>query len=322
MTYLEIEPARAKLRDPSDMWGSTLYVAEEKMNGWRYLMHLDGRAPRVYMTGRRVSQETGFLSEKGEQVPMLWPEWKGEYTVIDGEVMPPEGANFRDIAGIMNADIESAQKRIEVIGPPRYFAFDILYHQGEDIRDMMLIERRKILQRVVEQLNHPLINCILQMPPERARYEEIVARGGEGVVLKDISASYGDGWTKVKKFFTLDVIITGFTEARKGRTGKYLGQIGAAVVSVYTSTGELVEVAQVSGMTDDVRAAMSANRQDWIGQVIEIEAQEWGKDRLLHPRYARPRPDLGRQVCTFSKMMQDLGREEKPWVDPRQLSLL
>lgn len=323
MSYWEIDPARAKTREPE--WGSVMYVAEEKLDGWRYLMHLDGQFKRPYLTGRRISKETGFLSEKGDQVPMLWPEWKFGYTVLDGEIMPPEGADFRDIAGIMNSDVQTAQERIQVIGPPRYYVFDVLFHNGDDLRDASLFERRIVLEKLIPLLNHPLITIVPRIENTREAYEQIVQRGGEGVILKDISSPYGEGWTKVKRYSTLDVIISGFTEAKHGRTGKYVGLIGAAIVSVYNSMGELLEVGQVSGMTDELRVEMSQNRDAWIGQVIEIRAQEWAKDRLRHPRFVRARPEAKRQDCSFAKMMQDLGhvkKEEADCPDPRQLSLL
>lgn len=322
MSYLEIEPARAKNRDPE--WGSPILVAEEKLNGWRYLLHLDRQFPRPYLTGRRVSVETGFLSEKWEQIPMLNPSWANGYTVLDGEIMPPEGANFRDIAGIMNADLTTAHERIAVIGPPTYNVFDVLFHNGDDQRMRSQYERRIVLERLVDILDHPLIKLVPRVDNDEATFNRIVANGGEGVVLKDISSPYGEGWTKVKKFFTVEVIVTGFKEAKFGRTGKFYGLIGALNVSVYSSSGELIEVASISGMDDDVRKEISANRGEWLGKVVEVRAQEWAKNRLGHPRFVRVRPDRDRQSCTFSKMMDDLNMKkevESPCEDPSQLKL-
>lgn len=325
MSYEEFDPARAKAKDPSKLWGRADLIAEPKMNGWRFLMHFGIEMPRVYLTGRRVSQRTGFLSEKGMNVPTVWPEKITQrYTVIDGEIMPPALHGFRDIAGIMNSDVETARGRIAEIGSPTYHAFDVLFCDGEDVREMCQIERRGILERLIPTLDNHRIQIVPQMPPLREAFDAVVARGGEGVVLKDLAAPYGEGWIKVKREHTLDVIVTGFTDARHGRTGKYVGLIGAIVVSVYTSSGELIEVGQVSGMTDEERVHISQNKGLWLGQVIEIVAQGWGKDRLSHPRYGRPRPDAERRACTFSKMMSDLGTQEETCrdeEDPKQPDL-
>lgn len=320
--YLELEPARAKPRNPEELWGSPIHISEPKLNGWRYLLHLDSRFPRPYLTGRRVSVETGFLSEKWEQIPMLNPSWANGYTVLDGEIMPPEGANFRDIAGIMNADLTTAHERIAVIGPPTYNVFDVLFHNGDDQRKRSQYERRIVLERLVDILDHPLIKLVPRVDNDEATFNRIVANGGEGVVLKDISSPYGEGWTKVKKFFTVEVIVTGFKEAKFGRTGKFYGLIGALNCSVYSSSGELIEVASISGMDDDVRKEISANRGEWLGKVVEVRSQEWAKNRLAHPRFIRAREDVNRQSCTFGKMMRDLGmKQEETEECPDQLKL-
>lgn len=261
------------------------------------------------MTGRRTSSETGFLSEKGLCARSIWPSvLPQEYTVLDGEILAPTG--FRDVAGIMNVAPEDAEKRVAEIGKPRYVVFDVLYYQGEDVRRRPLLERRELINVLIPVLQEPQISIVRGVSRDKQKfYDEIVSAGGEGVVLKDVSENYGDGWIKVKKFATLDVVVTGFTEARHGRTGKYVGLIGAVKVSVYRACGELVEVAQVSGMTDELRHQMSASRDSWIGRVIEIEAQEFARDRLRHPRFSRERPDADPRSATFAKMLRDLKQE-------------
>lgn len=311
MSYLEIEPARAKSKKADKLWGDPNYVAEEKLDGWRFLMHFGRDLERVYLTGRRVSKVTGLFSEKGELVPELGILHDGlGYTVLDGEIMPPKGAGFRDMASIMNADRETARATIERLGMPTYHVFDLLFVNGEDIRERSFLERRENLERLMRRVGNDHVRLVEHHPVEKPVYEMIVSGGGEGLIVKDIAAEYGSGWYKIKKASTLDVVITGFTSAKFGRTGKYEGQIGAAKVSVYLTNGTLCEVGQVSGMTDEVRLHMTHHPGEWIGKVIEIEAQEWAKDRLRHPRYVRPRPDADARGCTYRKMMADLNGDE------------
>lgn len=309
--YRELELARARsMRSDRLPWGDMEWIAEPKLDGWRYALHFGGDRP--YLTGRRTSSVTGRFSEKGLNVPCLWPrETDHGYTVLDGEVMPPPGSGFRDLASIMNADPEEAAETMKKIGFPVYHAFDILFEDGDDVREESYLERRQRLIRVVTRLSHPLISFIETMPALETVYEGEVSRGGEGVILKSIYGTYGESgaWVKVKKYSTLDVVVTGWKDGK----GKYVGQIGAAECSVYTGDGTLIPIAQVSGMTDDVRMEMSANPEQWIGTVIEIAAQEMGKDRLRHPRYRRRREDADPRACTYEKMMRDLGAT-KDWV--------
>lgn len=324
--HLEIEPARAKARDPEDLWDDPEWVAEPKLDGWRFLMHFGGGLDRVYLTGRRKSKRTGSLSEKGLCAPCLWPkdaEWrKGiQYTVLDGEIMSPT-SDWRDVAGIMNVSPEDALRRIEEIGPPTFRVFDLLWSNGVDLRELSLIERRNIMQTLVADVRSPLISVVPQRTDSRRCYDEVVAQGGEGVVLKNLFAEYGDAsaWVKVKKYVAVDVVITGFTDAKEGVTGKYLTQIGAACVSVYGAQGQLVEVGRVSGMTDDVRLDMSRNPERWLGTVAEINAQEFAKDRLRHPRWSRHRPDADPRAATMAKMFADL-RQKGDQLDEEQEQL-
>lgn len=325
MPYLEIQPARANSRKPDKLWGSPLHVMEEKIDGWRFLMHLGGDLDRVYMTGRRTSVVTGLLSEKAECVPQIWPRLPAGlgYTVLDGEVTVPGG--FRSIAGIMNVAPDKARAAIEKAGTPTFHVFDVLYYDGHDLRDEVLHDRRRVLAALMDDLTSkgaaPHLSLVPQWPAEVERYDEFIARGGEGAMVKDLLAVYGEGWTKAKRAHTLEVVVTGFTDAKTGKTGKYTGLVGAALVSVFAA-GKLVEVGRVSGMTDDVRREMTANPSEWTGKVIEVECQEWARSRLRHPRYKRPRPDVDPRSATYAKLMRDLGREDENASDPDQLPLL
>lgn len=322
MRHLEIDPARAKKRAHEQLWDDSEWIAEEKLDGWRFLMHFGRGLERTFMTGKRTSSVSGLLSEKGLCAPQLWPQGKAwcDYTVIDGEVMPPLGADFRDIAGIMNVAPDKSAERILEIGPPRFFAFDVLFHDGEDVQELSWLERQRILAPLILQIGNPLIKLVPVHNDKREWYNSIVDGGGEGVILKHQFARYGEDWVKVKKYSTLDVVVTGFTDAKFGRTGKFHGQIGAAIVSAYDSSGRLLEVGQVSGMTDDVRLDMSHNPGQWIGRVIEIRAFGFAKERLRDPRFKRARPEADPRHATLAKMFSDLGIAS-PISQEKQLTL-
>lgn len=96
----------------------------------------------------------------------------------------------------------------------------------------------------------------------------------EGWVLKNYN--YQEWW-KLKKVKTIDLIITGIVEGE----GKYSGMVGSLVCC----TSEGYEVAAISGMTDEQRAAMSFDDSP-IGKVVEVAYQYVGaKGRLRHPRF-------------------------------------
>lgn len=324
--YYEIKPAKARSmrRDRVvELADEAGWIAETKEDGWRFLMHFGGELDRVYMTGRRESVRTLGLSEKGLCAPCLWPreslrETLG-YTILDGEVKPPPGVRREVLASIMNVSPEDAEKKIAEVGQPSYVSWDVLFDNGVDVRYESLFARRDRLRSLVERLDHPLISLVRSSDEPMALYDEIVGAGGEGIVLKDLSSLYDEknSWVKLKKSPTCDVIVTGW----KAGKGKYEGQIGSVRVSVYGSDGKtLIEVAKVSGMDDDVRRDMSEHPERWLGTVIEIEAQEFSRDRLLSPNYKRRREDADPKSCTFQKLLYDLASGERK-LDPEQLKL-
>lgn len=296
------------------------WYAESKLDGWRFLMHFGGNLDRVYLTGRNRTK-AGTLSERGLHAPQfdLRNHLVFGYTVLDGEIMPPQGAGFNSISGIMgNTSVEKALARIKTIGHPEYHVFDCLYYNGQDIRNLPQHQRKMRADRVINYVwksttapvwsgsRRSLITSIQATEDnKRAFYDAEIAAGREGIMLKDRNAVYGEGWVKVKRMHTLDVIITGFTEAKEGKTGKFKGLIGAVIVSVHRGK-RLVEVGQVSGMNDELRVNISKHPRRYLNKPLEIKAQEFAKDRLRHPRWSRMRRDLSTTVCTWEKMQRDL----------------
>lgn len=311
--YLEIEPASAKAK-PWDkvvaLFDHKSWILEPKLDGWRFLLHAGRTLPRNYLTGRHISKKTDRYSEKGLCAPhisFLRHRAVG-YTVLDGEIMPPPGATFRDLAGIMNVDPAKAAQRIQEIGEPTYHVFDCLYFNGEDIRRQPFSGRRSALEFALDQYYSYGITLVTQHPTDKeSHYNRMIADGGEGAILKNIHAPYGDtaAWVKVKRIHTLDVVVTGFTDAEYGKTGKFEGLIGAIKVSVYHDH-HLMEVGNVSGMDDATRQVITHNKSRWLGKVIEIRAQELAKDRLRHPRFVRIRIDADPHAATLTKMLTDL----------------
>lgn len=126
-----------------------------------------------------------------------------------------------------------------------------------------------------------------------APYEELVAgqtvedlfksarlHGWEGFVLKDGNLK---NWYKLKEEKTIDLIVTG---VNKGTVGtKWEGKFS----SVTVSSIEGFELANVSGMSDEIRLSLDLG---CIGRIVEVEYQRLGSaGRLQHPRFLRWRDD-------------------------------
>ena len=63
----------------------------------------------------------------------------------------------------------------------------------------------------------------------------------------------------------------------------------------------ILEVGECAGFDEETREMFSNDKELWIGEVIEVRANELFKDtgKLRHPRYLRFRKDKSGDSCTF-----------------------
>jgi len=124
-------------------------------------------------------------------------------------------------------------------------------------------------------------------------YNEVISRGGEGLIVKDPEGLYQfkrhKSWAKFKQinYCTLEVvnIIEG--------TGKHIGKLGA--ITCTTSDGK-IEISVGTGFTDELRESMWAQGEAMIGRFVEVKFNElqWdreGKPYLFLPVFIETRVD-------------------------------
>jgi bifunctional non-homologous end joining protein LigD len=86
-------------------------------------------------------------------------------------------------------------------GSPIFYAFDLLYLNGRDLRQLPLIERKEKLRQVIEKNALPDVLCGKYIEGRGVDlFNEIVRRNLEGVVAKRKNGIYAtvSGWLKVK----------------------------------------------------------------------------------------------------------------------------
>jgi DNA ligase 1 len=181
-------------------------------DGWQVEWKWDGiraqlvkRAGQVWLWSRGeelVTERFPELAALGQALP--------DGTVLDGEIVvwrPGETAGAIDGCAQPFADL---QKRIgrKTLGPKllrelpvALVAYDLLEWQGLDVRGLPQHTRRRTLDTLVAELRHPQLvaSPLLQGTDwaDLARQREAArALGVEGLMLKQVDASYGVGRTK------------------------------------------------------------------------------------------------------------------------------
>jgi len=262
---------------PKDWRGEPVIWKQYKKDGHRLtLIKDDSGSLKAY--GRKPID----LSEKLKHY-----EWWQRFneipkgTVIDGEVCVDSGSS-NDVSTHL---AKGTDGRLEFYP----FAVPIWYNQDFSKAHLDVIDE------ILTQCIGFRLTSYFKINQELDTRERLLYDAGEldieGWVLKQ--RNY-EGWWRLKPVKTLDCIVTGFQDGE----GKYLGGVGALLVSVYRSDNTLIEIAKVSGMTDSVRWNIDEKLD--LGRVCEIKYQQVGaRGRLRFPRFVRWRDDKPAKECTL-----------------------
>jgi bifunctional non-homologous end joining protein LigD len=102
-----------------------------------------------------------------------------------------------------------------------YCAFDLMFHDGEDLRGLKLLDRKKRLRSILPR--HKLIGFSRHRKTFGTKYfGEAERRGLEGIMAKCAESTYVSGgrtidWLKIKTSKRQEVVIVGFTAPRRSR---------------------------------------------------------------------------------------------------------
>ena len=268
------------------------FAIEEKFDGHRGMLRLsDGAVTLLNRHGRDEGRikNTPALAQAAKAWADASPAlWAG--TILDGEMY---GGSLSGTAHLLGSAGRTDTRL-------RYIVFDAPFLGGVDQRKLPWAGRRAALEAAMRGAPAPFeISALLA--PTRSVVEDIWARGGEGVVIKDRNAPYSSGdrssWTKVKQASTAEGVVLGFTEGR----GENAGAVGSVRLGQYRG-GKLVEVCAVGGMTDSVRATL--RRDLVVGKtVVEFKYRpiEGSRERYTEPRWLRVRDDKEPEDCVWEE---------------------
>jgi bifunctional non-homologous end joining protein LigD len=197
--YVELcDPTLRKLPPSGDDW-----IHEIKYDGYRLQLRKDGSTVTL-QSRKRVSWtgEFSFIAEIARSIPARRAIIDGEITVAGKHGLPDFQALRRQIG----------KRSTEVV----YNAFDLLWLDGEDLRQLPLRERKARLQRLLKKV-HPSIafaDALDGVGPEIFRHA--CRMGLEGIVSKRRNSLYvagrSESWIKSKCQNTDNFPIVAFVE--------------------------------------------------------------------------------------------------------------
>ncbi len=318
------------------------WIFELKYDGYR-LLAAKGEEDAAKRKSRGPRRGVRFFFRSGIESTVSFPDLAralaalpfeslvldGEVVVLDDEAKP----SFERLQqrGRISRPLDA--ERAAVMLPATYYAFDCLSFEGFDLRPLPLLERKRLLQRVLPKAG-PL--RFADHVEERGEdlYAGVRGLGLEGVIGKKADAPYVAGrspsWLKVRADRTGDYAVVGFTEPKGGRTGfgaLHLGELDGPRMVYAGRVG--------SGFTDaqlaELRPRLEADRRGdppvsgavpkgagnvWVEprMVVEVrytEATEAGQ--LRHPVFLRERTDKRVEDCVRQRPTSpSVSEAEKP----------
>jgi bifunctional non-homologous end joining protein LigD len=280
------------VQDGPDWWH------EIKFDGYRALVSL-GRS------GTRIHTRNGHdWSDRFASLLPAFDDIDCASALIDGEI----------VAGAGLQGFSSLQSAIKAGGPFRFYAFDLLEVDGDNIAGAPLTDRRARLEplfRDVPPLGQIQLSPVISADPEGA-LKTVCRAGGEGLIAKRRDAPYRGGrsrnWLKVKCQRRDEFVILGWQESDKagrpfaslalGTAGPsgfdYLGKVGTGFDDDAMETiGAALAALDPHAPPTDV-TTQEAQGVTWVAPqlVAEIKYGEITRDgRLRHAVFLGLRED-------------------------------
>lgn len=265
------------------------WIHEMKYDGYRMQAHLkDGIVHFYTRNGHDLSNSFPFLLEKMGKLDV-------HSAIFDGEMVVEDEKGVGQFQKLQNSLLSKNDAWT------RYYIFDLLYLDGKDLRVLPLIERKKILKKVLKGCSHEIV------------YSEHISEGGEdfyqvacdhkleGIVSKLADAPYKSGrnelWTKTKCTMRQEFVIGGWSDAKGGRVGfgslllgvyegnnlRYAGRVGTGFnVKTLTTLKRILKQIETDESPFDISSPRGKDIH-WVKpeRVCEVSFAQWTSEKIL-----------------------------------------
>lgn len=231
---------------------------EPKYDGIRAQLHKAGNDVSLF------SRDLRPLDDEFPEVIAAARKLKGDF-ILDGELIAyAEGRKlgFADLQKrlgrqMAHGDLFLTDEGQDTSVPLKFIGFDLLWHDGADLLDQSLLDRRQRLESM--QLQPPFetiaIHAANNAVEIEAAFKQSLQEGHEGLIAKDPSSRYSPGrrgksWIKLKGVMpTLDCVVV-IAEQGHGKRSDVLSDYTFAVRD--ESSGLLRVLGKAySGLTDE-----------------------------------------------------------------------
>ena len=199
------------------------YIYELKLDGVRCIVYADGDYLEI-RNKRNVRLLPNFPELKGIQKQIK------KKCILDGElyIFKDGRTDFSEIQrrALMNGGSFKTELLAKKL-PASFTAFDVLYLEGEDITKKPLMDRKKILDKLIKENDRITISRYIENDGITL-YNLTKEKDLEGIVAKKKDSKYFFGkrtkeWIKCKNMIEIDYVITGYIHKDNNMISLILG---------------------------------------------------------------------------------------------------
>src|SRR6266481_965970 len=305
-----VEPMLATLTDRP--FSDPNWLFEIKWDGVRALARIENDA-------LTLRSRTGVdMDKRYPELASLPDALAARQAILDGEIVALDTLGHSDFELLqermhVRAPSESLLSRVPVV----YFAFDLLYCDGYDLRETPLLDRKQLLHRLLrtsEQFRY----SDHQLEHGKELFGLAEQNGLEGIVAKRADSPYvGDRspyWVKLKITKTVDAVVGGWSAPRsaalpfgslllglyQGKKLRFIGHVGSGfdAKKLKEVTSKLKELAAPACPFDTVPE--TNERPSWVSPVLvaRVKFSGWTQEHSLrHPVFLALREDARPMDC-------------------------
>ena len=258
--------------------------------GWTYEVKWDGYRALAYVNNGSVeiaSRNNKSFTEKYYPITAAMQKWKLN-VVLDGELVVIKSNGQADFGALQNW-------RSEADGHLVYYAFDILWFEGNNVMSLPLHERQALLKKVLPTSDDRIRLSQIFTTNGLEFFEAAKKMGLEGMMAKRADSTYtpdnrSKSWLKIKVSQRQEVVIGGYT--RNEGTSKLFSSL---LLGVYDN-GKFEYVGKVG---TGFNAKMQKEMMEMFRPLI-IKQSPFGYEPDIN-KPSRFRPNPPKAVATWLK---------------------
>lgn len=226
--------------------------------------------------------------------------------VLDGEiaVLHPDGtANFAEAHRRDAQENPQAALALSVKTPATFMVFDILFYQGDDLRQHPYGARNALLKKFT--ITGPNVRLVPSSRDGAAMWAFVKEHKLEGLIAKLLTSRYVAGrssaWIKLKPVRSVSAIVSGTDQGEGARASTF----GALHLVLLAEDNTLVSIGKVGSGFDNKDLVLVLDRISDTSRplVVEVEFQDVSPDKKLRfPVFKGIRDDKSLLDCTLDQL--------------------